>query len=172
MVEWVTKRKSRYFFFWWNLHNELSGQEWRTWHLPWKCSLHPFSSSVSGVPSLVSLGLQIFCLLINYWPQVLWESNKSQGLFPQRKILPGTYPVIKGILWIFPDLLRSPLRKHLRVHGFSCGTAELKGQERILEMFLVQKGDFITAQRQDPWAERAALWLWGVIDDILLLWRR
>ena len=29
------------------------------------------------------------------------------------------------------------------------------GQERILEMSPVQKGDFIKAREQDPWAERA-----------------
>ena len=33
------------------------------------------------------------------------------------------------------------------------------GQERILETTLVQKGGFIRAPRQDPWAERAALQL-------------
>ena len=33
------------------------------------------------------------------------------------------------------------------------------GQERILETSLMQKGDFIKAQGQDPWAERAALGL-------------
>ena len=33
------------------------------------------------------------------------------------------------------------------------------GQERILEDTFVQKGDFIKAQGQDPWAERAALGL-------------
>ena len=33
------------------------------------------------------------------------------------------------------------------------------GQGRILEMSLVQKGDFIKAWGQDPWAERAALGL-------------
>ena len=31
------------------------------------------------------------------------------------------------------------------------------GQERIPEESLVQKGDFIKAWGQDPWAERAAL---------------
>ena len=31
------------------------------------------------------------------------------------------------------------------------------GQERILEMSLVHKGEFIKAQGQDPWVERAAL---------------
>ena len=31
------------------------------------------------------------------------------------------------------------------------------GQERIFEDVLVQKADFIKAQGQDPWAERAAL---------------
>ena len=29
------------------------------------------------------------------------------------------------------------------------------GQERILEMFLVQKGGFIKAQGQDPWARKS-----------------
>ena len=33
------------------------------------------------------------------------------------------------------------------------------GQERILEMSLVQKGSFIIARGQDPWAESAALGL-------------
>ena len=33
---------------------------------------------------------------------------------------------------------------------------EANGQERILEMSLVQKRGFIKAQGQDPWAERAA----------------
>lgn len=33
------------------------------------------------------------------------------------------------------------------------------GQERILETSSVQKGGFIKAQRQDPWAERATLGL-------------
>jgi len=32
-----------------------------------------------------------------------------------------------------------------------------EGQERILETSLVQKGGFIKARRQDPWAERAVL---------------
>ena len=33
------------------------------------------------------------------------------------------------------------------------------GQEGVLEMFLVQKGDFIKTRGQDPWAQRAALGL-------------
>ena len=33
------------------------------------------------------------------------------------------------------------------------------GQEGILEMSLVQKGGFIKARGQDPWAGRAALGL-------------
>ena len=33
---------------------------------------------------------------------------------------------------------------------------EADGQERILETSLVQKGGFITAGGQDPWAENAA----------------
>ena len=35
-------------------------------------------------------------------------------------------------------------------------------QERILETSLVQKGGFITARGQDPWAEGAALGSGGV----------
>lgn len=31
------------------------------------------------------------------------------------------------------------------------------GQERIIEVFSVQKGTLIKAQGQDPWAERAVL---------------
>ena len=31
------------------------------------------------------------------------------------------------------------------------------GQERIVEMSLVQKGDFMKARGQDLWVERAAL---------------
>ena len=34
---------------------------------------------------------------------------------------------------------------------------EADGHERILETLLLQKGDFIKAQRQDQWAERASL---------------
>ena len=34
---------------------------------------------------------------------------------------------------------------------------EADGQEKILEMALVQKGGFIKAQGQDPWAKRGAL---------------
>ena len=34
---------------------------------------------------------------------------------------------------------------------------EVDSQERILEMSLVQKGGFIKAQGQDPWAGIAAL---------------
>ena len=37
--------------------------------------------------------------------------------------------------------------------------ARADGQERILEMSLVQKGDIIKAWGQDPWVERAALGL-------------
>ena len=36
---------------------------------------------------------------------------------------------------------------------------EAKGQEKILETSLVQKGGFIQALRQDPWVGRAALGL-------------
>ena len=35
--------------------------------------------------------------------------------------------------------------------------SQADGQERILGTSLVQKGGFIKAQGQDPWAERAAL---------------
>ena len=44
------------------------------------------------------------------------------------------------------------------------------GQERILEMSSVQKHSFIKAQRQNPWAERAALGPRGVADCILSSW--
>ena len=36
---------------------------------------------------------------------------------------------------------------------------EADDQERILEMFLMQKDGFIKAWGQDPWAERAAMGL-------------
>lgn len=41
------------------------------------------------------------------------------------------------------------------------------GQEIILEMSLVPKGDFFQAQRQDLWAEGAAQGLWRLADYIL-----
>ena len=43
--------------------------------------------------------------------------------------------------------------------GAGRGRSEVSGQERILEMSLVQKGGFIKAQGQDPWAESTALGL-------------
>ena len=42
------------------------------------------------------------------------------------------------------------------------------GQERIIET--VQKGSFIKAQRQDPWAGRAALGFGGVANYIFWSW--
>ena len=46
---------------------------------------------------------------------------------------------------------------------------EADGQERILEMSLVQKGGFIKAQRQDLWAEMRSghykLSSWGGVKD-------
>ena len=39
------------------------------------------------------------------------------------------------------------------------GSLELMAKKEFLKMSLVQKGDFIKAQGQDPWAERAALGL-------------
>ena len=39
------------------------------------------------------------------------------------------------------------------------GGSGADGQERILEMSLVQKGDFIKAQGQNLWADRAAVGL-------------
>ena len=39
------------------------------------------------------------------------------------------------------------------------GVLQQTAKERILEMSLVQKGDFIKARGQDPWAERVALGL-------------
>ena len=50
-----------------------------------------------------------------------------------------------------------------------CGPAA-KVQESIVEMFLVQKGVFLKAQRPDLWAGKAALELWGRIDYILSSW--
>ena len=47
---------------------------------------------------------------------------------------------------------------------------EPESQERIPEMSLVQKGSFIKAQGQDPWAERAALGSLGVAQYILSGW--
>ena len=44
------------------------------------------------------------------------------------------------------------------------------GQERILEMSLVQKGDFIKARGQDPWTERAAMGSRGEAHYILSSW--
>ena len=37
----------------------------------------------------------------------------------------------------------------------TCQGSKPDGQERILETSLMQKGDFIKAQGQNPWAERA-----------------
>jgi len=39
---------------------------------------------------------------------------------------------------------------------------EVDGQESILETSLVQKGGFIKAQGQDPWAERTVVGSGGV----------
>ena len=53
--------------------------------------------------------------------------------------------------------MRVRVMKFRSGEGFVGSGAE--GQERILETSLVQKGDFIKALGQDPWAERAALGL-------------
>lgn len=46
----------------------------------------------------------------------------------------------------------------------------MKGQESILETFLVQKAVFIKVQGQDPWAEGPTLSLREAIDKIVLSW--
>ena len=46
---------------------------------------------------------------------------------------------------------------HFLVMWFQVLGLGTDGQERILESSLVQRGGFIKAQGQDPWAERAAL---------------
>lgn len=43
----------------------------------------------------------------------------------------------------------------------------VKGQERILETFPVQKGVFIKAWERDPWAGRALRGFRGVTDYVL-----
>ena len=43
--------------------------------------------------------------------------------------------------------------------GFEVLGCGANGQERILEIFLVQKDGFIKAQGQDPWTGRAVLGL-------------
>ena len=45
-------------------------------------------------------------------------------------------------------------------------------KKEFLKMSLVQKGDFIKARGQDPWAERAALELGRVTGYILWSWMR
>ena len=44
------------------------------------------------------------------------------------------------------------------------------GQEKMLETSLVHKGDFLKAQKQDPWVERAALGSGGVAHYTLSSW--
>ena len=88
---------------------------------PWEVRSAPFSSSVLGIPSLTLSACRVqFCLLANWFTvatsafENLMEAKDS---FLGSKMLTGiNNSVAESILWA-PGLLRSPVRKPLRVHG-------------------------------------------------------
>ena len=88
---------------------------------PWEVRSAPFSSSVLGIPSLTLSACRVqFCLLANLFTvatsafENLMEAKDS---FLGSKMLTGiNNSVAESILWA-PGLLRSPVRKPLRVHG-------------------------------------------------------